>query len=93
MGILTELVSLTFVGVYLGIFLSLLHGTEYFIHNIKCITGTCVLPSYSCTSSGTHIVPKSMVNIEVPVTSKLNTWKWTTPGYVVDLGRLGPSAR
>lgn len=46
-----------------------------------------------CTSSGTHIVPKSMVNIEVPVTSKLNTWKWTTPGYVVDLGRLGPSAR
>lgn len=48
---------------------------------------------YSCSSSGNQMVPKSMVNIEVPVSSQTQTWKWTSPGHVVDLGRLGPTAR
>lgn len=91
MSIHTEFVS--FSCTFGNILKSLLLGTRYFIEFTWCITGTCVLPSYSCSGSGTQIVPKSMVNIEVPVTSQLNTWKWTAPGYVVDLGRLGPSAR
>ncbi|XP_048752685.2 atrial natriuretic peptide receptor 2-like isoform X2 [Ostrea edulis] len=39
------------------------------------------------------MVPKSMVNIEIPVTPELNTEKWTSSGHVVDLGQLGPYAR
>lgn len=75
--------------VYLGIFLSLLYGIEYFIYNIKCIIGICVLFLYSCISSGIYIVFKFMVNIEVLVILKLNIWKWIIFGYVVDLGCFG----
>lgn len=79
--------------VYLGIFLSLLYGIEYFIYNIKCIIGICVLFLYSCISSGIYIVFKFMVNIEVLVILKLNIWKWIIFGYVVDLGRFGSLVR